>query len=341
MRVQVDGELPPGVSSKDVVLHVIGRIGTAGGTGAVIACVLIPQNSRRQLSGLFSFAEKIQWPHFDEFKARLSGKIKPAWGNDPRLATLFASPIRATPLPPGVAPLDQTDIFSKSWTTQLIRLHHPPTSVIVDDPNYIGGWLSRSWLTGCVFPGESINHLLMCTILENDPHANRRLGPVANLYGGFVFEGKSWWSRMCILGRVLACIDSASECMGWVYAPVVPQTVSGEVHRDKWFIIDAMDVLKSGGKVPRIYDAAAVLHESSPLGAEGKLTANAFSLPLDDSARNPELKEGNKFWTALERVIVDPLEQGPQGPGSQAQQQNRHNGRPLKAKASLKFTIAR
>ena len=36
MRVQVDGELAPGVSSKDVVLHVIGQIGTAGGTGAVI-----------------------------------------------------------------------------------------------------------------------------------------------------------------------------------------------------------------------------------------------------------------------------------------------------------------
>ncbi|TLS29698.1 hypothetical protein PpBr36_01071 [Pyricularia pennisetigena] len=36
MRIQVDGELAPGVSSKDVVLHAIGIIGTAGGTGAVI-----------------------------------------------------------------------------------------------------------------------------------------------------------------------------------------------------------------------------------------------------------------------------------------------------------------
>ncbi|CAM1511267.1 Fc.00g087800.m01.CDS01 [Cosmosporella sp. VM-42] len=36
MRIQVDGELAPGVSSKDVVLHAIGMIGTAGGTGAVI-----------------------------------------------------------------------------------------------------------------------------------------------------------------------------------------------------------------------------------------------------------------------------------------------------------------
>jgi len=36
MRVQVDGELAPGVSSKDIILHVIGKIGTAGGTGHVI-----------------------------------------------------------------------------------------------------------------------------------------------------------------------------------------------------------------------------------------------------------------------------------------------------------------
>lgn len=36
MRVLVDGNLAPGVSSKDIILHVIGVIGTAGGTGAVI-----------------------------------------------------------------------------------------------------------------------------------------------------------------------------------------------------------------------------------------------------------------------------------------------------------------
>lgn len=36
MRIQVDGVLPPGVSSKDIILHTIGVIGTAGGTGAII-----------------------------------------------------------------------------------------------------------------------------------------------------------------------------------------------------------------------------------------------------------------------------------------------------------------
>ena len=36
MAVEVNGDLPPGVTPKDVVLHIIGRIGTAGGTGHVI-----------------------------------------------------------------------------------------------------------------------------------------------------------------------------------------------------------------------------------------------------------------------------------------------------------------
>jgi 3-isopropylmalate dehydratase len=36
MKIQVDGELSPGVNSKDIILHIIGLIGTAGGTGSVI-----------------------------------------------------------------------------------------------------------------------------------------------------------------------------------------------------------------------------------------------------------------------------------------------------------------
>ncbi|KAH7903042.1 aconitase family-domain-containing protein [Hygrophoropsis aurantiaca] len=36
MRITVDGQLAEGVNSKDVILHIIGVIGTAGGTGCVI-----------------------------------------------------------------------------------------------------------------------------------------------------------------------------------------------------------------------------------------------------------------------------------------------------------------
>lgn len=33
MRISVEGELHQSVSSKDIILHIIGKIGTAGGTG--------------------------------------------------------------------------------------------------------------------------------------------------------------------------------------------------------------------------------------------------------------------------------------------------------------------
>ncbi|AKH41077.1 3-isopropylmalate/(R)-2-methylmalate dehydratase large subunit [Altererythrobacter atlanticus] len=36
MEVRVEGDLPEGVSSKDLILHIVGAIGTAGGTGHVI-----------------------------------------------------------------------------------------------------------------------------------------------------------------------------------------------------------------------------------------------------------------------------------------------------------------
>ena len=36
MRISVEGDLPPGITAKDLVLAMIGKIGTAGGTGHVI-----------------------------------------------------------------------------------------------------------------------------------------------------------------------------------------------------------------------------------------------------------------------------------------------------------------
>lgn len=36
MRIKVDGKLAEGVTSKDIILHIIGHIGTAGGTGCAL-----------------------------------------------------------------------------------------------------------------------------------------------------------------------------------------------------------------------------------------------------------------------------------------------------------------
>ena len=36
MKIEVQGKLPIGVTAKDIILSIIGKIGTAGGTGFVI-----------------------------------------------------------------------------------------------------------------------------------------------------------------------------------------------------------------------------------------------------------------------------------------------------------------
>ena len=86
-----------------------------------------------------------------------------------------------------------------------------------------GGWLSRSWFTGLVLPGESMVHLLISALLENDKHVGNRIGWEAELYGGFLlYNGaddgskEMWWSTFCVVGKVLGRIGGGRECMGWI-----------------------------------------------------------------------------------------------------------------------------
>ena len=51
MAVDVEGELPPGVTAKDVILAVIGRIGTGGGIGHVIEYRVRPSARCRWKAG--------------------------------------------------------------------------------------------------------------------------------------------------------------------------------------------------------------------------------------------------------------------------------------------------
>ena len=103
------------------------------------------------------------------------------------------------------------------------------------------GWLSRSYLTGLVLPGEGLSHFLISTLLENDESAVARLGEEANLYGGFTYASQSYWSTACIVGRVLAAGKGASECMGWLSSGVLPKGTD-----DGWVNIEAEMPPKSG-----------------------------------------------------------------------------------------------
>jgi hypothetical protein len=88
-----------------------------------------------------------------------------------------------------------------------------------------------------MLPGEALCHFLMSTLLENDQEAMARLGPMANLCGGFVYYGKSFWSTACVVGRVLAAGKGSAECMGWISSDIIPQNL-----RDTWVNIEVENV---------------------------------------------------------------------------------------------------
>ncbi|KZM20925.1 uncharacterized protein EKO05_0006338 [Ascochyta rabiei] len=214
--------------------------------------IFLPQHQSRQLSGLLYFAESIKWPNMDSLTKSLAEKlgvvtqdvertITPSspsgWSFNPTTPSVVS--VYGTPLQTPRSATHQLDDYfgrvqkpivrrndSRSLrvplSTTLVTLQDSPSPTMVD----IGGWLSRSFLTGMILPGEAISHFLISTLLENDQLAISALGDSANLYGGFIYDGKTWWSKASVVGRVLACTEGAQECMGWIYVSKLPEGAS-------------------------------------------------------------------------------------------------------------------
>jgi hypothetical protein len=213
--------------------------------------VLLPQHQSRQLSGLLHFAQTIQWPNLEIIMNELAKKLgasedKPQPEHSPALSPKFLEPstpssisIYGTPLATPRSPIIRDSYFGHLEKPTLNRsnsLQLPLSTTLLAQadssahPLNIGGWLSRSYLTGFVLPGESISHFLMSTLLENDKLAIAALGDSANLYGGFVYAGRTWWSKTSVVGRVLGCLDGAVESMGWVTFTKLPEGLA-----DGWY----------------------------------------------------------------------------------------------------------
>ena len=211
--------------------------------------IFLPQHQSRQLSGLLHFAESIKWPTIESVVKSLAEKLgdpdqnieqtpqsssPSAWTFNPTTPSVVS--VYGTPLQTPRSAHHQLDDYfgrvqkpsvrrsnSKSLrvplSKMLLSLEDSPKSAVIN----IGGWLSRSFLTGLVLPGEAISHFLISTLLENDKLAMSALGDSADLYGGFLYQGKTWWSKTSVVGRVFACSERAQECMGWVYVDKLPE----------------------------------------------------------------------------------------------------------------------
>jgi hypothetical protein len=274
-----------------------------------------PRRQDLQLKGLFYFAEAIRWPDCGTLQDHLIEALASHEGDE----QVAESPsIYATPLstPGTLTPrsfrsnresgyFGATGSVGPEMTPRSFQLQSPSTldledSLAANNGNSrvsIGGWLTRSYLTGLIMPGEAICHLLISSILENDAESIIVLGENANLYGGFVYKNRSFWSKCCVVGRVLACLDDSKECMGWISSSIIPAGFG-----DGW-----LDIYSTPIQLTKIDMDGDSLAKNTDLlaGKEvGSVKFAEFTLPQDQ----PVIPKGS---LRFERLTLQPVETPP------------------------------
>jgi hypothetical protein len=187
------------------------------------------RHQTQQLAGLVHFAQKLGWPDLENLKAKVTA-------NTISISDSVASTPAGTPMT--MATGRSSSYFSNRRPKIKRGLSSPRNVSAIIHP---AGWLSNSYISGLILPGEGLSHFLISTLLENDDEAVARLGVEANLYGGFMYSDKSFWSKACIIGRVLAAGKGASECMGWVSSDVLPRGAG-----EGWVNIDVEPAPRDG-----------------------------------------------------------------------------------------------
>ncbi|KAK4124993.1 hypothetical protein N657DRAFT_679785 [Parathielavia appendiculata] len=209
----------------------------------------------RQVIGLAHFARRLRWPDSDSYVSKISENCRSVVDGTP-LTTPLASPSSR-------ADSHRSSYFGAA-KPDIQRRCNPSRRRKIAAALRPSGWLSKSYVSGLMLPGEGLCHFLMAALLENDPEALSRLGPVANLCGGFVYSGKSFWSTSCIVGRVLAAGKGAVDCMGWISSDVIPQALG-----DGWVNVEVEETPEDAlqiDKKARLWGKKSVEKESSVLG---------------------------------------------------------------------------
>ena len=237
--------------------------------------VLYPRYEQRQLEGLLCFAENLQWPHAQDISTKLQARIKEAtenaFGGFGAFATPTATPGSMTNKRNSYFGITSRPAMPRNKTAQSIQLL--PPSATSPSSFDAGGWLSRSWFTALILPGEAVSHFLISTLLENSPSALAALGDTANLYGGFYYDSRSYWSKSCIVGRVLAASTGAADVMGWISAPYPT------VHGNEWLPIDSTPITLQSLSASTISSRSALFPRSRTFS----LSTEDFTYPTDSA----------------------------------------------------------
>ena len=254
------------------------------------------RHGQRQVDGLTHFAKKLMWPGIDRYEVKISEHAQHVADETGELQCSQNLSVSSQP----------SSMFG-AWD---ITSHHGKPKAKAQTQRrrlaaYLNesGWLTKSYVFGLVIPGDSMYHYLMAALLENDSDAMAKLGSFASLSSGFVYEGKSFWSSSCIVGRVLAAGKGSAECMGWISTDVVPEGMS-----DGWLTVDVEDVagifaptfdltftngiledIGALGRKARLWGKKKVERESSIFGngKESNLQPSDFTIPHENIYASP------------------------------------------------------
>jgi hypothetical protein len=286
--------------------------------------VLLPRHQARQLTGLMKFSETIQWPSTESLLQEMVQKLGaqdvanyveqvPSSGSmfTPASVSVYGTPLEtplsANHLPDGYFGHIGKPVLSRN-NSHSLRIPLSPSPVAnVDQANPsaltgVGGWLSRSYLTGLVLPGEPISHFLISTLLENDKTAIARLGDSANLYGGFSYANRAWWSKNSIVGRVFACTDGAAECMGWISFPKIPEGLHDRWHSIHSEQLPLEDRLSDTARSDAVTQGSAII----PSGTLPNLRSEDLVLPRDpETTPTPSFSLSHWELTPLNPDLID------------------------------------
>ncbi|KAJ4298550.1 hypothetical protein N0V88_003580 [Collariella sp. IMI 366227] len=279
--------------------------GSHGHHNRSTAYVVRGKHVHRQVSGLAHFARRLRWPDADSYVSKISDNCR--------------SVVEGTPLStPLASPSSRADGRRSSYFGVPSAEDRPKRPLArrrrISEVLHPSGWLSKTYVSGLMLPGEGLCHFLMATLLENDPEALSRLGPMANLCGGFVYSGKTFWSTTCIVGRVLAAGKGAVECMGWISSDVTPQGLG-----EGWLNIEVEETQEDATQIDkkaRIWAKRGIEKESNVLGDADPASVFPadFIIPFENVYRDKappsiwiDLKT-LKLWAAADSVHTTPTE---------------------------------
>lgn len=277
--------------------------------------LIYPRNLTTQFSGLMYFARCLQWPQIEILSQHLQEKIRSPPSFSTPEHSISSTPL-ATPLSMMSAPTNnyfQTMAPPKriqelpSATPSMVGGGQTRTSALIQTMGS-DGWMSRTYLSGLILPGEGLSHFLISTLLENDAGSVDSLGYTAYLYGGFKYEDSTWWSSYCIVGKVLAGYGQSREVAGWIGpCPAVKiPTENGMVFEDApdgWVDICTVQL---EDEEARVLSPHLVRKASNPLGAKygssNGILSSDLSMPKDTALSNEQV--------LVERLtLVEPQEE--------------------------------